>query len=216
MSQDSRGSEFQGSWSLHEELCSVLTLLEKSETSQILPTEVEDSILKLEKLTKKISVRNTFSDNEELEEIPTNDLRFLLLPALLGFFTLKVRNEDRLELLKRTEIYFNDFLRRLSQLGFAETEDGRRSTDDGSEECDEGPAMSAVTRRELKIRRYVFLINRRIHSRQNRRFKERIQLRDKIAQLHTGSLEDSTKADEETRREVYLAELKYWQLQTVD
>ncbi|MGH0190762.1 UNVERIFIED_CONTAM: hypothetical protein FKN15_050758 [Acipenser sinensis] len=57
-----------------------------------------------------------FSRNEELEEIATADLKYVLLPALLGALTMKETNPSkRLEQVQKARVYFLDFLKRCKE-----------------------------------------------------------------------------------------------------
>ena len=62
-----------------------------------------------------------FSKNENVEEVATNDLKFFLLPVLLGDLNLKLNSEDRMSILNVAEVYFKDFLQRCKE--YAVTED---------------------------------------------------------------------------------------------
>lgn len=74
-----------------------------------------------EDATKLVSVVNMFSDNETFEEVATENIKYFLLPALLGKLTTKIcGNDDRLHLVKVTEIYFVDFLKRLKTYGLTD------------------------------------------------------------------------------------------------
>ncbi|KAM4622007.1 immunoglobulin-binding protein 1 isoform 2-T2 [Polymixia lowei] len=57
-----------------------------------------------------------FSRNEELEEMATADMKYLLLPALLGALTMKQTTRDkRLDIVQAARVYFHDFLRRCKE-----------------------------------------------------------------------------------------------------
>lgn len=67
-----------------------------------------------EDATKLVSLVDMFSDNETFEEVATENIKYFLLPALLGKLTTKICNsKDRMHLVKVAEIYFVDFLKRL-------------------------------------------------------------------------------------------------------
>lgn len=74
-----------------------------------------------EEATKLVSIVNMFSDNETFEEVATENIKYFLLPALLGKLTTKIcGSDDRLHLVKVTEIYFVDFLKRLKTYGLTD------------------------------------------------------------------------------------------------
>lgn len=68
----------------------------------------------LEKGTRLVSLVNMFSANESFEEVATENIKFFLLPALLGTLTTKIcGSDDRMHIVCVAEIYFVDFLQRL-------------------------------------------------------------------------------------------------------
>lgn len=74
----------------------------------------------LEDVTRMVSAANMFSANETIDEVPTANVKFLLLPALLGTLALKLTTGDRLEIVKTAELYFRDFLQRCKDYGIKE------------------------------------------------------------------------------------------------
>lgn len=61
---------------------------------------------KFEKATNLVSLTEMFSKNESFEELPTESLQYLLLPALLGTLTLKMCGRPRKDIIDIAEIYF--------------------------------------------------------------------------------------------------------------
>ncbi|GAV04392.1 hypothetical protein RvY_14676 [Ramazzottius varieornatus] len=82
-------------------------LVEGAEESS--SSNVEELIKSFETLTKYVSVLGLFSRNENIEEIATTDLRFLLLPAYLAKLTLRL-NDHRYDRLEAAEVYIRNFL----------------------------------------------------------------------------------------------------------
>lgn len=76
------------------------------DSNLLLQLSVKSAIAKFEKATNLVSMTGMFSKNESLDELPTDTLQYLLLPALLGTLTLKLCNQPRLELVNVAEIYF--------------------------------------------------------------------------------------------------------------
>lgn len=60
----------------------------------------------LEDSTKLVSLADMFSKNELYDEIPTNNLKYLLLPYFLGNLSLKLCLSDRMEVVEVAEIYY--------------------------------------------------------------------------------------------------------------
>lgn len=78
--------------------------------------KVKRGITALEDVTQMVAQLDLFSHNELLDEIATTDLKYILLPALLGGLTMKLTNRDnRLEIVSKAREYFNEFLRRCKE-----------------------------------------------------------------------------------------------------
>ncbi|CAG9761656.1 unnamed protein product [Ceutorhynchus assimilis] len=73
---------------------------------------IQKAIELLEHATRLVSLADIFSKNETIDELATNHIQYLLLPALLGVLTGKRTSRDRKELIDVAEIYFKDFLQR--------------------------------------------------------------------------------------------------------
>lgn len=90
-----------------------------------------------EDATKLVSMVDMFSSNESFEEVATENIKYFLLPALLGKLTTKIcGTDDRLHLVKVAEIYFVDFLRRLKAYGLTDVKIPEiNSTDDEKQDA---------------------------------------------------------------------------------
>lgn len=76
-----------------------------------------------ETCTRLVSVVDMFSGNEGFEEIPTENIKYFLLPALLGTLTTKICGaENRMHTVDVAEVYFVDFLKRLKSYGLIDLE----------------------------------------------------------------------------------------------
>ncbi|XP_029342435.1 immunoglobulin-binding protein 1 [Acyrthosiphon pisum] len=75
----------------------------------------------LEHTTQLVSAAGMFSNNETIEEIPTADVKYMLLPFILGSLALKLTNNgNRLDVVKTAEVYFRDYLQRCKDYGLAD------------------------------------------------------------------------------------------------
>lgn len=76
-----------------------------------------------EDATRLVSIVNMFSNNENFEEVATENVKYFLLPALLGTLTTKIcGTDDRMHIVQVAEIYFIDFLKRLKAYGLTDIE----------------------------------------------------------------------------------------------
>ncbi|XP_061140205.1 immunoglobulin-binding protein 1 isoform X2 [Syngnathus typhle] len=81
--------------------------------SNSVQVRVKRAIGLFEETSRMASQLDLFSLNEELDEIATADLKYLLSPALLGALTMKLTGRDkRLEIVQTARAYFMDFLKR--------------------------------------------------------------------------------------------------------
>ncbi len=116
----------------------------------------------LEDVTKMVSCADIFSKNESIEEVSTPNVKFLLLPVLLGTLTLKLTSGDRLEIVKTAEMYFRDFLQRCKDYGIKEDIDippFENPEDSNASETDTFSTrnvdmLSMARRRASKIQQY--------------------------------------------------------------
>lgn len=109
-----------------------------------------------EKSTRLVSLASMFSKNEGIEEVATNDLQYLLLPALLGSLALKLTSGERKEVVDVAEIYFKDFLHRCNEYGLSNYRFGDRDKDKDEKpnRTDLEKLEMAVNTRANKIQRY--------------------------------------------------------------
>ncbi|RIA84937.1 TAP42-like protein [Glomus cerebriforme] len=97
-------------------------------------------------LVDKLSI---FSANETVEDINTGDLRFLLVEAYLGDLTTKLNDKDRMQILNKAKLYFEQFLRNVELHEILKEED-RKFIEEQTNEI----KKDAAKKREEKIARY--------------------------------------------------------------
>ncbi|KAM3827399.1 immunoglobulin-binding protein 1 isoform 2-T3 [Vipera latastei] len=152
----------ESGWRLLEE---VESDAEASSGAPAVQRRVQRGLELLERAARAVSELELFSRNEELEEIASADLRFMLVPALLAALTLRqVAPARRLEHLRRARGLFLDFLRLCRDYGMARFDLPREAVDDGEEEHggEAAPAprdgqaslLAMAAARRVKIERY--------------------------------------------------------------
>merc|ERR1711971_722479 len=124
-------------------------LLKSSENS----TPTQEDLDKLMTLLKAIAWRvdklRLFSPNEELEDINTADLRFLLVPFMLGEVSAATQDmNQRLPALRSALVFWRTFVQHCERLGCAHTEDVKALGRMPSEQ------LNANAKRDEKIARY--------------------------------------------------------------
>jgi len=91
---------------------SELEVTKEDTNSPKLQDQIRKGILMLEDATRLVSVLNLFSKNENFKEIPTEHLKYLLLPVLLGDLTNRLTEESRETVVETVQVYYVDFLQR--------------------------------------------------------------------------------------------------------
>jgi len=130
--------------------------------SQPFQDKVKKGILMLEDATRLVSILNIFSRNENFTELPTESLKYFLLPVLLGDLGNKITENDRGDVVENVQIYYIDYLRRCEDYGFADI--GKipkliqvkdETIEDGVEEVARMPDMSKMNaERSAKMARF--------------------------------------------------------------
>ena len=140
---------FSRAWSLYKEIEST----HSDSSSEVYQTQVKDAIKEYERATLLVNELALFSDNEDLEEVPTESVKYLLLPSLLGELHTKVMGKERMESLEKAQVYFRDFLQRCELYGM---EIGDKSVLKDRAETSEQPAGLATmaAQRRAKIEAY--------------------------------------------------------------
>ncbi|KAE9417848.1 hypothetical protein Angca_006045, partial [Angiostrongylus cantonensis] len=162
-----------------------------------LQSRIREAIQTLENLTTSVSKLNLFSDNEQVEDLPTSSLCFLLIPCYLGVAHHNTVTDPshRAEQLRLAKVYYTDFLRRLHCYGFKIGKSLLLQEDE--EECsDEANSLKKkFTGEELREQKIA-------------RFRKEKELKAIIEQLR-GHL-DLNKTDESVQRTLHLTVLRYW------
>lgn len=145
-----------------------------------------------EEATKIVSVIGLFSSNESYEEIPTNDLKYFLLPYFLGNLALKLCGGDRNDIIRVVEVYFRDFLQRSEVYSFMNKKtDLVRKGNETRQPSDEFQELTQMAHdRNYKLKK----------------FQEKKELQELVKQLKM--VMDRDQDDDSTKREYYLNLIK--------
>ncbi|KAJ8401817.1 hypothetical protein AAFF_G00377880 [Aldrovandia affinis] len=171
--------------------------------SNPIQVKVKRGMLQLEEATRMVAQLDLFSRNEELEEIATADLKYLMLPALLGALTMKQVNiAKRLEHVQGSRVYFMDYLKRCKDYNIMKFElpKTNENSADTPEEVENGPTPSfsppdliaMATQRQAKIERY----------------KLKKETEAKLSEIK--SAVESGQAEDEIVRDFYLLNVRKW------
>ena len=165
---------------------------------------MKKATLILEDATRLVSSLGLFSRNENVEEVATNDLKFFLLPVLLGDLNLKLNSEDRLQTLNVALVYFNDFLVRCKQYSVSEV--------DIPDENEEAREEEAPVRRRPGPLGFEEMARER--EQKIRKFQEKKEMESRLMELKNAVANPSS--DETTARDYFLLLLKKFVLSTLE
>ncbi|XP_045539359.1 immunoglobulin-binding protein 1 [Papilio machaon] len=163
---------------------------------------IKSAIGKFEKTTNRVSLLEMFSKNESFEELPTDSLQYLLLPALLGTLTLKLCGRHRKDIIDVAEVYFKDFLTRCRDYGLT----------DVMVSSSENETQTITTRPQSEIAKITNMVQSR--EAKIKRYKEAKELKDKLTNLSKAM--SLAGVDEETKREYAKTMLLHYINQAVD
>ncbi|XP_030001693.1 immunoglobulin-binding protein 1 [Sphaeramia orbicularis] len=189
-------------WKIFEEVDSTNEPL----GSNSIQVKVKRGIGMLEEASRMVAQLVLFSRNEELEEVTTADLKYLLLPALLGALTLKqTSREKRLQIVQTARAYFMDFLSRCKDYNISQFELPKATNDNTNHDeavqsglpvkkpiSSSSDLVSMAAQRQAKIERY----------RQKKELEA--QLSDVKKAVEGGQ------ADDEITRDFYLLNMRKW------
>ncbi|NXJ68124.1 IGBP1 protein, partial [Rostratula benghalensis] len=180
----------------------VETGAEPSTGAPAVQDKVRQGLDALQRAAAMVAQLDLFSENEELEEIASADLKYLLLPALLGALTLKqVDLSRRLEHLESARAQFWRFLKLCSSYGLGSFNLPPASPpgeEDAGSPSPRGPSaaqaslVAMASSRQAKIERY----------------KQKKELENRLASM--GTFVESGQADEDQIREFYILQIQKW------
>ncbi|NWX03123.1 IGBP1 protein, partial [Caloenas nicobarica] len=175
---------------------------EPSSGAPAVQEKVRQGLEALRQAEAMVAQLDLFSENEELEEISSADLKFLPLPALLGALTLKqVDLSKRLEHLESARTHFWRFLKLCSSYGVGSFQLPPASPpgeEDMGSPAPGGPAaaqpslVAMASSRQAKIERY----------------KQKKELENRLASMR--SFVEGGQADEDQIREFYTLQIRKW------
>lgn len=193
-----------------------LNKTEEATNSLKVQIDIKKCIKILEDATKLVSIADMFSTNELFDEIPTEQIKYLLLPVLLGTLVTKLCDRDnRMHNVEVSEIYFFDFLERIKSYGITDLEIPKRKNEDTTDEAGESSQqISTVTPKNEKIN--TAMIESMVNTRKNKllKYKEEKELKEKLIVLETNM--DNLNIDDESKRNYFTTMIKLYAMQSVD
>ncbi|XP_065266442.1 immunoglobulin-binding protein 1 isoform X1 [Emys orbicularis] len=164
----------------------------------------------LQQAARGVAQLDLFSQNEDLEEIASADLKYLLLPALLGALTMKQVNlSKRLEHVQSARAHFMDFLKlcknyQIGKFHLPPTPESPNENEPTESTSGAGPAgrqsslVAMASSRQAKIERY----------------KQKKEVENRLASMK--AFVESGQAEEEQIREFYVLQIQKWITTSLD
>lgn len=174
---------------------------------ELFQKQIKEGIKILEAATMMINDISLFSSNETIDEIATADMKYLIIPALLGSFSAQLLTDDenRIDQIQKSKVYFVDFLKRCDNYEISTTSirDNLKSelltTDTSSYRhtafTNDANIKLMAAERNSKIARY----------------KEKKIITEKIK-----SLTNSFSQDDDTSRSLTIANIQLWMNRALD
>ncbi|KAL8181279.1 UNVERIFIED_CONTAM: hypothetical protein K2H54_051803 [Gekko kuhli] len=185
---------------------------EPSSGAPSVQSKVQRGIGLLERAARAVAQLDLFSRQEELEEVASADLRFMLVPALLGALVLRqVGPERRLEHLRRARACFMDFLRLCQDYGLARgalPPDPDDAQPGGSGSGNGGPGGGGRRGAGPAAQQAALVAMAAARQAKIERYKQKKEMENRLASLKT--FIDSGQAEEEQIREYYLLQITKW------
>ncbi|CAB4022622.1 Immunoglobulin-binding 1 [Paramuricea clavata] len=101
-----------------------------------------------------LEIRSNYNINEDLDEISTADLRYLLVPALLGDLYLKLCSEERIDVVTISKVYLLNYLERCKMYGLLKQDVNPQSSSEATSSSSHKSLEELANERQAKITRY--------------------------------------------------------------
>lgn len=190
---------FDEIWAMHEKLENS-TDPSTSDTVQVL---VQRSIDETEKAVCMVNELALYATNEDVEEIATSDLRYMLLPALLGYFINKNTKLDRFDVVQKSQIYLLDFIKLCKLYGLTDAEVPKPCSPSDGDQLSTTSKLHSERSRSTDVEQ-----QGRQRQEKIARFRRRKQLEESLQELRLHATRDNT--DEEITRKYYLTMIDRW------
>nr|CAD7412238.1 unnamed protein product [Timema poppensis] len=168
-------------------------------------TDIKKAMRLLEDATNLVSLVDVFSSNETVDEVATDNIKYFLLPALLGTLSLKLCIEDRMQVVDTAEVYFRDFLKRCNSFAITNIQVPAPRGADSEQTAVE--LSSAASRPSLGM-----MVAAR--SSKLQRFRDKQELGEQLKSLRQSM--SNLNVDDETKRSFFLTLIRSFALEAVD
>lgn len=190
---------------LYEKIWNYLVDLENTPErtdSKEVQKKVEDAIKECYSAIDMVNTLEIFSSNESIDEITTLEIKYLLLPAFLGYFTNKKVTDDRLEIVKKSRDCYRSFIKLCNTFGLTNVTIRALGNEDEADENDNKGSVAKPSPMEL--------IKADMARRQEKieRYKAKTSLEKELQELYLEVKKEHI--DEEIKRDYYLKLVRKW------
>lgn len=198
-----------------------LSKTEEPTNSLKVQIDIKKCIKIFEDSTKLVSIADVFSTNESFDEIPTEHIKYYLLPAFLGTLVTKLADRDnRMHNVEVSEVYFYDFLERVKSYDIvnidipkrAENDDDNKKPTSDTSVPSGSQELSTVNNKTENEKKIEAACNTRKNKLQ--KFKKEKELKEKLQVLEQNM--DSENIDDETKRNYFTTLIKLYVLQSIE
>ena len=181
------------------ELFNQINKTDEPTNSSKVQSDIRRAMSMLEDATRLVSVVDMFSENESFEEVPTENIKYFLLPAFLGTLATKHCNiNDRMHVINVAEIYFLDFLKRVKTYGLTDIHIPEMKSEPETENVSVRTRSNAELITEMVCRRNTKL----------QRYREQKELESQLETLRTNL--SNMNIDDEVKREYFITLIKLY------
>jgi len=184
----------------------LLETTNESTSSDNIQSKLKKGTLACEKAIKMVNVLELFSRNEDIDEVSTDEVKYMLLSAFLAYFSGLNTYTPRNFAVNKSKLCYTDFLKLLKSYGVVES--GVSLSEEEDEEESEKTVRQAPPRHQ-DVSAMAAQRNNKIQ-----RFREKKVIEKKLADLKVYM--DKDHVDDEIKREFFITFLKHFANKAVD
>ncbi|KAH9490413.1 Immunoglobulin-binding protein 1b [Bulinus truncatus] len=177
-----------------------------SMASDKIQAKIREGIKLAEKAIKMVNSLELFSRNEDIDEVSSNEIKYMMLSAFLGYFIGLNTHLPREHAVKQSKLHYTDFLKLMKSYNVINY-DCHLLEEEDEENNDGVPPSYNRTRQDITA--MSAHRNNKIQ-----RFKEKKAMEKRLSELKV--LIERDHVDEEVKREFYLTQLKHWASVAID
>lgn len=169
--------------------------------------KLRKAIAHTERAIRMVNELDLFSRNEDIEEVATNEVKYMLLSAFLGFFANLNTHMSRGDAVVKSKTCYTDFLKLLKTYNIINYDISLSEGDETEDDIENMVPSNRVHSSDVCI--MSAQRNNKIQ-----RFKEKREMEKRIAELQPQV--EAEHVDDEVKREFYMTQLRHWANRAID